>query len=54
VLSVIEFDNASAAMTEYRKDAIPPEAIGDAVAYAVRADPAVDVNEIIVRPVRQR
>lgn len=45
---------AAAAMTEYRAAAIPPEAIARAVAYAVDESPEVDVNEVIVRPARQR
>ncbi|ANY09343.1 SDR family oxidoreductase [Pseudonocardia sp. HH130630-07] len=52
--STITDPDARAGMVEYRRHAIPPEAIGDAVAYAVGADPAVDVNEIVVRPVHQR
>ncbi|ASO17859.1 NADP-dependent 3-hydroxy acid dehydrogenase YdfG [Actinoalloteichus hoggarensis] len=46
--------DARAAMREYRSGAIPATAIADAMSYAINADPAVDVNEIIVRPVRQR
>ncbi|MEV0338957.1 SDR family oxidoreductase [Nocardia sp. NPDC050713] len=45
---------AKAFMAEYRRDAIAPESIADAVAYAVGQAPDVDVNEIVVRPVRQR
>jgi NADP-dependent 3-hydroxy acid dehydrogenase YdfG len=45
---------ARAAMREYRTNAIPASAVADAVGYAVDADPGVDVNEIIVRPVGQR
>lgn len=41
-------------MAEYRRDAIAPAAIGDAVTYAVGTAPDVDVSEIIIRPTRQR
>ena len=43
---------AAAAMKEYRKDAIPAEAIARAVAYAVSQPADVDVNEVIVRPTK--
>lgn len=46
--------HARAVTTEYRRNAIAPESIADAVAYAVGQAPDVDVNEIVVRPVRQR
>ncbi|KUI30808.1 oxidoreductase [Mycobacterium sp. IS-1496] len=45
---------AAEAMREYRAAAIPPEAIARAVAYAIGEPDAVDVNEVIVRPARQR
>ncbi|WP_150460109.1 SDR family oxidoreductase [Nesterenkonia ebinurensis] len=45
---------AREAMREYRANAIPASAIAEAISYAINADPSVDVNEIIVRPVRQR
>ncbi|MCG5432008.1 SDR family oxidoreductase [Mycobacterium sp. MYCO198283] len=45
---------AAAAMTEYRADTIPPDAIARAIAYAIDEPADVDVNEIIVRPARQR
>ena len=41
-------------MVDYRRDAIAPEAIAGAVAFAVGADPGVDVNEIVIRPTHQR
>lgn len=45
---------ARAGMTEYRKNSIPPDAIARAVSYAISQPEDVDVNEIIVRPTRQR
>jgi NADP-dependent 3-hydroxy acid dehydrogenase YdfG len=45
---------AAAAMVEYRANAIGPDAIGRAVAYAVSEPADVDVNEIVVRPAAQR
>ncbi|TDY04968.1 SDR family oxidoreductase [Mycolicibacterium litorale] len=46
--------HAAAAMREYRAAAIPPEAIARAIAYAIDEPEGVDVNEVIVRPARQR
>lgn len=37
-------------MTEYRKIALPADAIARAMAYAIEQPAEVDVNEIIVRP----
>ncbi|GIJ10477.1 SDR family oxidoreductase [Micromonospora andamanensis] len=45
---------ARAAMREYRRNAIPPDAIARAVSFAIAQPADVDVNEIIVRPTRQR
>ncbi|MGP3928873.1 SDR family oxidoreductase [Nonomuraea sp. KM88] len=45
---------AREAMRTYRADSIPPSAIADAIAYAVGQPPEVDVNELIIRPARQR
>ncbi len=45
---------AAEAMRDYRAAAIPPEAIARAIAYAVGEPDGVDVNEVIVRPARQR
>lgn len=45
---------AQEAMATYRANAIPPEAIADAVAFALSQPADVDVNEIVVRPSRQR
>ncbi|MFP2958014.1 SDR family oxidoreductase [Myxococcus sp. 1LA] len=44
---------AREAMREYRKVAIPPEAIARSIAFAVEQPDDVDVNEIIVRPTAQ-
>jgi NADP-dependent 3-hydroxy acid dehydrogenase YdfG len=41
---------AREAMRIYRALAIPASAIADAIAFAIRQPPEVDVNEIIVRP----
>lgn len=46
--------HAVEAMKAYRASVIPASAIADAVAYAVDQPEDVDVNEIIVRPSRQR
>ncbi|BBF99579.1 MULTISPECIES: SDR family oxidoreductase [Pseudonocardia] len=45
---------AQEAMAAYRANAIPPESIADAISYAVSQPAEVDVNEIVVRPARQR
>lgn len=52
--STITDPHAAAAMRQYRADAIPPDAIARAIAYAIDEPAGVDVNEIIVRPARQR
>ncbi|TMR92090.1 SDR family oxidoreductase [Nonomuraea basaltis] len=45
---------AKEAMRAYRADAIPADAIADAISYAIGQPADVDVNELIIRPVRQR
>lgn len=46
--------HAAAAMSSYRAHAIAPQAIADAVAYALDQPADVDVNEIVLRPAQQR
>ncbi len=41
---------AAALMDEYRAVAIPAEAIGRAIAFAIEQPDGVDVNEVVVRP----
>ncbi|GAK10749.1 SDR family oxidoreductase [Geomicrobium sp. JCM 19039] len=41
---------ASEAMVEYRKIALPASAIADAISYAILQPSEVDVNELVVRP----
>ncbi len=41
------------AATALNKDAIPPEAIADAVAYALDQPASVTVNDIVVHPTKQ-
>lgn len=45
---------AAAAMQTYRADSIPPDAIARAIAYAIDEPAEVDVNELVIRPARQR
>ncbi|MEV0698482.1 SDR family oxidoreductase [Saccharopolyspora sp. NPDC050389] len=47
-------DGAAEAMRTYRAHAIDPDAIAGAVSYALDQPSDVDVNEIVVRPARQR
>jgi NADP-dependent 3-hydroxy acid dehydrogenase YdfG len=42
------------AMRTYRAGAIPASAIADGIAYAIGQPVDVDVNELIIRPARQR
>ncbi|ANS66155.1 short-chain alcohol dehydrogenase [Streptomyces lincolnensis] len=42
------------AMRTYRADSIPPDAIADAISYAIAQPPGVDINELVIRPTRQR
>ncbi|WP_370947032.1 SDR family oxidoreductase [Amycolatopsis sp. cg5] len=52
--STITEPGAREAMRTYRADSIPPGAIADAIAFALAQPPEVDVNELIIRPARQR
>lgn len=45
---------AAAAMQTYRADSIPPDAIARAIGYAIDEPAEVDVNELVIRPARQR
>jgi NADP-dependent 3-hydroxy acid dehydrogenase YdfG len=45
---------AQALMAAYRANTIPADAIADAIAYAIAQPADVDVNEMIIRPTRQR
>jgi NADP-dependent 3-hydroxy acid dehydrogenase YdfG len=46
----ISDESARAAMREYRRTAIAPDAIGRAIHYAIEQPPEVDVSEIVIRP----
>lgn len=46
----ISAEGAREAMKEFRRIALPSEAIGRAIAFAIEQPDDVDVNEIIVRP----
>jgi NADP-dependent 3-hydroxy acid dehydrogenase YdfG len=46
----ISAEGAREAMKEFRRIAIPPEAVGRAIAFAIEQPDDVDVNEIIIRP----
>jgi NADP-dependent 3-hydroxy acid dehydrogenase YdfG len=41
-------------MRTYRANTIPASAIADAIAYAIGQPAGVDVNELVIRPARQR
>jgi NADP-dependent 3-hydroxy acid dehydrogenase YdfG len=45
---------AAEAMRTYRTHAIGPDAVAGALSYAIAQPADVDINEIIVRPARQR
>jgi NADP-dependent 3-hydroxy acid dehydrogenase YdfG len=46
--------NAAEAMVTYRSAAIAPDAIARAISFAINEPDDVDVNELIIRPARQR
>jgi NADP-dependent 3-hydroxy acid dehydrogenase YdfG len=46
----ISDEGARDMMKEFRRIAIPPEAVASAIAFAIEQPEGVDVNEIIVRP----
>lgn len=48
--STITDDAAREAMVDYRKVALPAEAIAHAIGYAIDHPSTVDVNEMIIRP----
>lgn len=43
-------ESARLVMQEFRRVALPPEAVAQAIAYAIAQPDSVDLNEIIVRP----
>lgn len=43
-------DTARAAMREFRRIALPPQAVAQAIAYTIAQPDGVDVSEIIIRP----
>jgi NADP-dependent 3-hydroxy acid dehydrogenase YdfG len=45
---------AAEAMRTYRAESIPPDAIAEAISYAIGQPAGVDVNELVIRPTRQR
>ncbi len=51
--SDITDDTSKGFLQELRKTALTPDAIARAVLYAVSQPDDVDVNEVIVRPIRQ-
>ncbi|SEG95803.1 NADP-dependent 3-hydroxy acid dehydrogenase YdfG [Nonomuraea solani] len=46
--------DAQAAMRVYRSDSIPADSIAGAISYAIGQPADVDVNELVIRPARQR
>lgn len=48
----ISDEHARAAMREYRRIALPADAIAEAILYAVSQPEGVDVNELVVRPAK--
>ncbi|ONI69858.1 oxidoreductase [Kribbella sp. ALI-6-A] len=52
--TTISDPGAQQAMETYRAESIPASAIAEAIAYAVEQPAGVDVNEMVIRPARQR
>ncbi|MGW5360180.1 SDR family oxidoreductase [Actinopolymorpha pittospori] len=52
--ATITDSGAAQAMRTYRAHAIEPDAVAEAVSYALAQPADVDVNEIVLRPARQR
>jgi len=48
--STITHEGSIAAMRDFRRVAIPPSAVAEAIAWAIAQPDSVDVSEIIVRP----
>lgn len=48
----ISDEQARAAMREYRRIALPGQAIAEAIRYAISQPQGVDVNELVVRPAK--
>lgn len=48
----ISDEQARAAMREYRRIALPAQAIAEAIRYAISQPAGVDVNELVVRPAK--
>ncbi|ADB31816.1 short-chain dehydrogenase/reductase SDR [Kribbella flavida DSM 17836] len=52
--STISDPGAQDLMAAYRAASIPPGAIAEAIGFAIGQPPEVDVNELVIRPARQR
>ncbi|MEH2920976.1 SDR family oxidoreductase [Samsonia erythrinae] len=47
-------ETARVAMREFRRIALPPQAVAQAIAYAIAQPDGVDVSELIIRPTASR
>jgi len=54
LVNTISDEGARKQMESYRAAGMPPEAIGEAIKYAIEQPAAIDVNEIVVRPTATR